>query len=109
MQNVSWPLLQVRYPNCVAASSSGPRSEGPVVIRRPAHTHHKTHPRALVVEDMETDGQRRDGPSSSQLNDVEDGGMSKIRQLLFPPPIEGLTDWGIPAESTEPCDPTLEV
>jgi hypothetical protein len=106
MQNVSWPSLQVLYPNCIVASSSGPRYEGPVVIRRPAHTQHT---RTLVVEDMDTDDQRGDALSSSQSNDVEDGGMSKIRQLLFPPPIDGLTDWGIPAELTEPCDAALEV
>jgi len=30
------------------------------------------------------------------------------RRALRPPPIEGLEDWGIPSESSDPCDPDLE-
>jgi HCNGP-like protein len=33
----------------------------------------------------------------------------KIRDLLRPPPIPGVLDWGIPAASVEPCDPAIEV
>jgi len=88
------------------SSSSG---QGPAVaIRRPTHAHPKIHTRMPVVDSMDTDEQRGDASSSSQPNDTEDGGMSKIRRLLRPPPIEGLANWGIPAESTEPCDPALE-
>jgi len=32
----------------------------------------------------------------------------KIRDLLRPPPIPGVLDWGIPAVATEPCDPAIE-
>ncbi|KAF9225769.1 HCNGP-domain-containing protein, partial [Gyrodon lividus] len=42
-------------------------------------------------------------PSSSQDNE-----LARIRELLRPPPILGVLDWGIPAESTAPCDPVIE-
>ncbi|KAH9917687.1 HCNGP-like protein-domain-containing protein [Epithele typhae] len=29
---------------------------------------------------------------------------TRIRQLLCPPPIPGMQDWGIPSEPDEPCD-----
>ena len=35
--------------------------------------------------------------------------LSRIRALLVPPPIQGVDDWGIPPESSEPCDPALFV
>ena len=35
--------------------------------------------------------------------------LTKIRELLRPPPIPGVVDWGIPAASTEPCEPAIEV
>ena len=35
--------------------------------------------------------------------------MRYLRELLMPPPIEGLVDWGIPPVTTEACGPTLEV
>jgi len=41
--------------------------------------------------------------------EMDQGGeMALIRQLLKPPPIDGKEEWGIPPESTEPCDPTVE-
>ena len=45
-------------------------------------------------------------PSSSDKYQDE---LSRIRALLQPPPIEGVDDWGIPPESSEPCDPALFV
>ncbi|KAF9478963.1 HCNGP-domain-containing protein [Pholiota conissans] len=33
--------------------------------------------------------------------------LRKIRNLLRPPPIPDVPDWGIPAETAEPCDPAL--
>ncbi|KAF9011531.1 HCNGP-domain-containing protein, partial [Hymenopellis radicata] len=38
---------------------------------------------------------------------VEDE-LSQIRDLLRPPPIPGLVDWGIPPPPTGPCDPVIE-
>ncbi|KAJ8503150.1 hypothetical protein ONZ45_g11113 [Pleurotus djamor] len=34
--------------------------------------------------------------------------LADIRALLRPPQIPGLDDWGIPPESTEPCNPAIE-
>lgn len=98
------------YSQCVAASHSGRRSEGPpVVIRRPTHALPKTQTRVSAIDNMNTDEKHQDASLSSQSKDLEGSGMSKIRHLLRPPSIEGLTDWGIPAEPSEPCDPALEV
>jgi len=48
------------------------------------------------------------GPSRSILSDEpEQDEITRIRGLLRPPPIKGLTDWGIPPETSEACDPTL--
>jgi len=33
--------------------------------------------------------------------------ITRIRQLLRPPPIPGLKDWGIPPETQQPCDPAI--
>ncbi|KAI0716329.1 HCNGP-like protein-domain-containing protein, partial [Earliella scabrosa] len=33
---------------------------------------------------------------------------TRVRQLLRPPPIPGLSDWGIPPEPTEPCDESIK-
>lgn len=35
--------------------------------------------------------------------------ITRIRQLLRPPPIPGLKDWGIPPETQQPCDPAIAV
>ncbi|TFK46790.1 HCNGP-domain-containing protein [Heliocybe sulcata] len=48
------------------------------------------------------------GPSSGPDNPSEADELSRVRQLLRPPPVQGLADWGIPAESTDPCDPAVE-
>ena len=47
--------------------------------------------------------------STSQDEESSDEQMRRLRELLIPPPIEGLVDWGIPPATTEPCDPALEV
>jgi len=33
--------------------------------------------------------------------------LARIRQLLRPPPIPGVEDWGIPPESKQSCDPAI--
>jgi hypothetical protein len=42
------------------------------------------------------------------LSDLSSNELIKIRDLLRPPPVPDVPDWGIPAASTEPCDPTIE-
>ncbi|KII87801.1 hypothetical protein PLICRDRAFT_42304 [Plicaturopsis crispa FD-325 SS-3] len=45
--------------------------------------------------------------STSSLDQATDE-LARIRALLLPPPIPGVEDWGIPPESTDPCDPAIE-
>lgn len=64
------------------------------------------------------DGKRRssgspmdiDSSSSQQgVSEEPQDELSRLRALLHPPPIPGVEDWGIPPQSTEPCDPAIEV
>lgn len=48
-------------------------------------------------------------PSTSQGKESNYEQVRRLKELLMPPPIEGLVDWGIPPATTEPCGPTLEV
>ena len=91
-----------------------PKSQ--VVIRRPVPT--RSHPRAHLSGDIVTEQPQsaappltpveslKELPSSSSSEDHE---LTDIRELLKPPSIPGAVDWGIPAESTTPCDPAIEV
>ncbi|EPQ52041.1 HCNGP-domain-containing protein [Gloeophyllum trabeum ATCC 11539] len=54
------------------------------------------------------DLEQRSGPSSIADASSEADELSRIRHLLRPPPIAGVADWGIPPESTEPCDPGIQ-
>ena len=90
-------------------------SKSQIVIRRPVHS--KPHPRARLTEETEapsppTTEAEASGSSTvpeDQLSDLSSNELIKIRDLLRPPPIPGVPDWGIPAASTEPCDPAIEV
>lgn len=101
-----------------------------VIIRRPAITH-KNQIRAHISDDIvqqqeqeedqspvagpssrrETDSPMDMSPSSSRAapSDEFQDELSRIRSLLHPPPIPGVNDWGIPPESSEPCDSALYV
>ena len=97
-----------------------------VIIRRPAITH-KNQIRAHISDDIvqeEEDQSQVAGPSSREPDSPMDlspsssragpsdefqDELSRIRALLHPPPIPGVDDWGIPPESSEPCDPALYV
>jgi hypothetical protein len=48
-------------------------------------------------------------PPSSRavLSDEFQDELSRIRALLHPPSIPGVNDWGVPPESSDPCEPTL--
>ena len=90
-------------------------SKSQIVIRRPAHC--KPHPRARLTEESEApspsttlaEASGSSSVSEDQLSDLSSNELIKIRDLLRPPPIPGVPDWGIPAASTEPCDPAIEV
>jgi len=104
-------------PNANSDSRRLPKSQ--VIIRRPAQL--KSHPRAHISDDIiEDNAMRVDGhvsrspaelppiSSSSQLGSEEPPDeLSRIRALLCPPPVPGVEDWGIPPESTEPCNPAI--
>jgi len=46
---------------------------------------------------------------TSQDEGNDDEQLRRLREILMPPPIDGLADWGIPPATTKPCDPALEV
>jgi hypothetical protein len=98
------------------AAGRPPKSQ--VVIRRPPPI--KGHPRAHISDDL-TEDPRPDvntqasgsstilsNDASSSTTDDPPDELTRIRSLLRPPPIPGLDDWGIPRQSTEPCDPAIE-
>lgn len=111
-------LQHIYHHSCLF--SAGRPTKSQVVIRRPPPI--KNHPRAHISDDLADDP--RPSPnaqasgSSALPNDVLSSSAStaddppdeltRIRSLLRPPPIPGLDDWGIPQQSTEPCDPTIE-
>ena len=94
-----------------------PKSQ--VVIRRPPLI--KGHPRAHISDDLTEDPRpdanaQASGSSTILLNDASSSTidepsdeLTRIRSLLRPPPIPGLDDWGIPPQSSEPCEPAIEV
>ncbi|OSC96582.1 HCNGP-domain-containing protein, partial [Trametes coccinea BRFM310] len=46
-------------------------------------------------------------PDTSNGEEVSDE-LARIRQLLRPPPIPGVVDWGIPPEPDAPCDEAIK-
>ena len=96
-------------------------SKPAIIIRR--HAPVKPHPRARLPDDLNDEP----GPSnvkmtaqSSTLPDASDPGPSlsanepvdelvRVRQLLRPPPISGVEDWGILPEPSESCDEAIKV
>lgn len=53
---------------------------------------------------------RNISPPGSQTPGDEEGDneLAMVRELLRPPPLQGVQDWGIPPESLEACDPEVE-
>ncbi|KAJ7665891.1 HCNGP-like protein-domain-containing protein [Mycena polygramma] len=99
------------------SSESRKLSKSQIIIRRPA-TQLKSHPRAVIADEIleappkrsepqaSTSGTQNAVASSSQADPQDE--LSRIRALLQPPPIPGVDDWGIPPASTEPCDPAIQ-
>lgn len=95
-----------------------------VIIRRPAIAH-KNQIRAHISDDIVQEDQSQiAGPSSRETDASADMSppsiravpsdefqdeLSRIRALLHPPPIPGVNDWGVPPESSDPCEPALYV
>ncbi|KDQ58725.1 hypothetical protein JAAARDRAFT_128486 [Jaapia argillacea MUCL 33604] len=87
-----------------------------VIIRR--HAPAKAYTRARLPDDMDaspsssTLEHSASGPTTATSSEHEDASefpdeLGQIRALLRPPPIPGVENWGIPPESTEPCDPAV--
>lgn len=79
-----------------------------------------SQPRAYVSKDIDEDmatisNAEASGSSTSTEVPLIPGQepatseISQIRAFLQPPSIPGVEDWGIPPETTEPCDPEIEV
>ena len=119
-------LFPLFYPFIQQTCSGRRITKAQVIIRRPAIAH-KSQIRAHIFDDIvqeedqsqvagpstrETDSSMDMSPSSSRTagrpDEFQDE-LSRIRQLLHPPPISGVDDWGIPPESSEPCDSALYV
>lgn len=101
-----------------------PKSQ--VIIKRPTISHKNHSLRAHISDDL-TENERPEVASSSRDESVSGSAdvspvkirpspseepqdeLYRIRNLLRPPPIPDVPDWGIPAESSEPCDPVLRV
>ncbi|KAF7288184.1 HCNGP-domain-containing protein [Mycena chlorophos] len=104
----------ISAPDVAARKSTNGGLKGQIVIKRPSATH-KAHPRvsAAGMEGMATVPVRTRTPtpnaeaSSSSSNHAEDD-LTRIRELLRPPSIPGMEDWGIPPPSSAPCDPAIE-
>jgi len=97
-------LTEARRPN--------PTTKPKIIIRRPIHS--KPHPRSRSVEDVEptssaatqAEASTSSPPSDDKSDDQSE--LSQIRDLLRPPPIPGVPDWGIPPATAEPCEPAIE-
>jgi len=80
-----------RHDNGTASTSAQERGDGQRFSRSPS-------PR-----DQQMDEQPPVASTSSQADE-----LSLIRELLRPPPIPGLQDWGIQPEPSEPCSQELQ-
>ncbi|RPD53149.1 HCNGP-domain-containing protein [Lentinus tigrinus ALCF2SS1-6] len=100
----------------LSSSRSTSSAKTAVIIRR--HVPVKPHPRARLPEDVNESGPSTP-PQPQPPAEAEDhfllapaqeptDELARIRQLLRPPPIPGLQDWGIPPETTEPCDESIK-
>ncbi|KAI0349869.1 HCNGP-domain-containing protein, partial [Trametes cingulata] len=105
-------------PRSVNASTSS-SSKPAVIIRR--HAPAKPHLRTRLPEDDPAEEPGPSVPSSSRAVSQDPAASSTaslaqdpsdeltcIRQLLRPPPIPGVEDWGIPPEPTTPCDEAIK-
>jgi len=89
-----------------------PITKPQIIIRRPVHS--KPHPRSRSVEDTEptssaaTPAKASTSSTPSDDNSGDLSELSNVRELLRPPPIPGVPDWGIPPATAEPCEPAIE-
>lgn len=100
------------------------KSKPGVIIRRHPPPNNKSHRLRASTSTWTRDTDGDDGPTESQMlvagtsssslpsqtgsGDIRDE-VALIRELLRPPPIPAVADWGIPPPSTKPVDPAIEV
>jgi hypothetical protein len=103
-----------------AANSARMLPKSQVIIRRTAP--HRNHPRAHVSDDIADNVENLESfspasaPEASLKTEEEELGsaeendeISHLRQILAPPPIPGVIDWGVPPVASSPCDPAIQV
>jgi hypothetical protein len=111
-------LCPVDDNNAVNSAHMLPKSQ--VIIRRPAQ--HRNRPRAHVLDDIadSTENSQSFSPASAPEASLktdqgeigyaeETDEISQLRELLVPPPIPGVIDWGVPPAASSPCDPIIQV
>ncbi|KAF9269029.1 hypothetical protein L218DRAFT_916550 [Marasmius fiardii PR-910] len=97
-----------------------------VIIKRPQYKPRTAHTRAHISEELDgpsassstfqtatfSQPESSTAPQTNPTSDFEPDEVQRIRTLLQPPPIPGVSDWGIPPEpgpnDCEPCDPAIE-
>ncbi|KAK0473714.1 HCNGP-like protein-domain-containing protein [Armillaria novae-zelandiae] len=98
-------------------SDSRKVTKSQIIIKRPV-MQRKSHPRAHLSEDIiepattpvihEPSSNTSQEASSSQTTHDPENDVSLVRNILRPPPLAGLDDWGIPHEPSDSCDPAIE-
>lgn len=83
----------------VEGSASGARTTA-----LPGSPGASTPPQSRSPTSMDSRGEGEQG-----YKEEEGVELTRIRKLLRPPPIAGISDWGIPQETEEECDANLEV
>ncbi|KAF8580935.1 hypothetical protein K439DRAFT_1619416 [Ramaria rubella] len=90
------------------------------LTHRPDQSHNRSHPSTYSSSATPGPSTLHDsdvGPSkktnldySLEPDDAKEpkDELSRIRALLYPPPVPDVDDWGIPPASSQPCDPELE-
>jgi len=118
-----YDVLHIFRLSCAHLGNIARRVRQPeVVIRRskPIKSHPRGHISEDIVEDHQPNGRGQTPPSLIESVSVVSSGtvatleeppddLQRIRALLYPPPIPGVANWGIPEPSTEPCNPAIEV
>jgi hypothetical protein len=116
LSKVARPVLVVlpsSYLTCFPArrplTQSTTAQKSQVVIRRPAHV--KIHRRK---HSPSPNAQHSNAPGPSETTSIAQTSLpedeaNRLRELLRPPPIPGIADWGIPPPSSTPPDPSLQV
>ncbi|TCD64273.1 hypothetical protein EIP91_004312 [Steccherinum ochraceum] len=103
----AYPDDPARPTNANPQPEAGP-SKTQIIIKRPPKL--KAHLRTRLPEE-ETSTFNMPDPDDEALIDAArevPEELVRIRDLLRPPPIQGVSDWGIPPEAAGACDPAIQ-